>query len=240
MNIILFETAEATISLPRSDPRAEHIVGVLRREAGDTFDAGVINGPRGKGTVAAVTDKSLELSFQWGEEPPPLDPITLIVGLPRPQTARKILQEATTLGVGAMHFVTTGKGESNYARSKLWTTGEWRRHVVTGAEQAFTTRLPDVSWGETLEAVIGTLDGADCRIALDNYESPQSLSDVRIDSPAALAVGPERGWSAAERDALRDAGFAFAHLGERPLRVETACVAGLAVLKSRLGLMGAS
>jgi 16S rRNA (uracil1498-N3)-methyltransferase len=238
MNIILFEISETTVPLPRGDPRAEHITKTLRREAGDTFDAGIIDGPRGKGTVEAVTDGHLDLSFEWGDEPPPLDPITLLVGLSRPQTMRKILQEATTLSVSAMRFVTTGRGESSYARSKVWTTGEWRRHVIAGAEQAFSTRLPKVTHGDSLETAIRSLSVGSCRIALDNYESPRSLSDVEVGSPAVLAVGPERGWSTEERDVLRDAGFAFAHLGERPLRVETACVAGLAVLRSRLDLFG--
>ena len=74
-------------------------------------------------------------------------------------------------------------------------------------------------------------------MALDNYESPKSLTEVEVYLPVALAIGPERGWSAAEREMLRAALFEFAHMGERPLRVETAAVSGLAVLKSRLKLM---
>ncbi|MFI5337188.1 MAG: RsmE family RNA methyltransferase [Opitutales bacterium] len=52
-----------------------------------------------------------------------------------------------------------------------------------------------------------------------------------------MAFGPERGWSADERRQLRAAGFTFAHLGSRVLRLETAVVAALAVLKARRGAM---
>jgi 16S rRNA (uracil1498-N3)-methyltransferase len=52
-----------------------------------------------------------------------------------------------------------------------------------------------------------------------------------------LAVGGERGWSAADRMALRAAGFAFHHLGRRVLRAESAAVAALAITRARLGLM---
>jgi RsmE family RNA methyltransferase len=142
VNIILFEPAETSQPLPLDDRRARHVREVLRFGAGDTFDAGLIDGPRGKATIREIGAAGLRLEFAWGEEPPRLDPITLIIGLPRPQTVRKVLEEATALGVEAMHFVVTERGEPGYARSKLWTTDEWRRHLIEGAAQAFTTRLP--------------------------------------------------------------------------------------------------
>ena len=51
MNIVLFEAEEVYLPLARQDARAKHILSVLRREIGDTFDVGVINGPRGKARV---------------------------------------------------------------------------------------------------------------------------------------------------------------------------------------------
>jgi len=237
VNLILFDPAELTTPLPRSDPRAAHLLGVLRRQTGDTFDAGLINGPRGKGTLVAIGDQALTLTFAWGDVPPPLDPITLLIGLPRPQTARDILREATSLGAGALHFFRAEKSEASYAQSTLWSSGEWRRHLVTGAEQAFDTRLPAVTQGQTLAEVIATLPRTATRLALDNYESPQSLSAVTLAPPVALAFGPERGWSPAERELLRANGFAFAHLGSRVLRSETAVIAVLAVVRAKLGLL---
>ena len=41
MNLILCEPPELTVPLPRNDPRAEHILKVLRRQIGDTFDVGL-------------------------------------------------------------------------------------------------------------------------------------------------------------------------------------------------------
>lgn len=236
VNLILFEAHEIKVPLPRTDRRAIHLLDVLRRNPGDTFDAGLVNGPLGKGLLMEVEPDLLHLSFKWGAETPPLDPITLIVGLPRPQTARKILQEATSLGVAHLHFITTDRGDPNYAHSTLWRSGEWRRHLVAGAEQAFSTRLPEVSHGKTLAELFSALPPDNTRIALDNYESSTRLCGTGIDGrPIALAIGAERGWSAAERDALRNNGFLFAHLGPRVLRVETACVAALAVVKDRSG-----
>jgi RsmE family RNA methyltransferase len=237
MNIVLFEPHETAAPLPVADPRAQHVLNVLRRRLGEAFDAGLIDGPRGKATVAAINERSLSLNFAWGEEPPPLDPITLIAGLPRPQTARKILEEATALGVCAMHFVTSQRAEASYGHSKLWTTDEWRRHLIDGAAQAFSTRLPVVTAGRSLNEVMVQLPAGACRLALDNYEAPEPLSQAPLIAPVVLALGPERGWSAEERDLLRREGFELVHLGERVLRVETACVASVAVVKARLDLL---
>ena len=236
MNLILFEPTETFVPLPRRDPRAAHLLEVLRRRVGGTFDAGLVNGPRGKGTLVAIGADALTLTFAWGATPPPLDPITLILGLPRPQTARKILQDAAALGVAALHFVTTEKGEPNYAASTLWRSGEWRRHLVAGAEQAFDTRLPELTHGRALADIVASLEKDSTRLALDNYESPAPLSRISsIAQHATLALGPERGWSAAERELLRKNNFSFVHLGPRVLRTETACVAAVALVKAKLG-----
>lgn len=238
VNLVLFEPAELGQPLPRSDARAAHLLRVLRRRTGDTFDAGVINGPRGKGTLMAVGDDALTLSFAWQTPAPPAEPFTLIVGLPRPQTARDILRDATTLGVAAMHFVGTDRGEPSYARSTLWTSGEWRRHVLAGASQACSTRIPDVTFRQSLAAVIASLDDGS-RLALDNYEAPLPLScgEVSGAGHTVLAVGSERGWSSAEREFLRAHDFRFHHLGSRVLRTESACLAALAILRAKQGLM---
>ena len=247
MNLILFDPAEIAPPLPRRDPRAAHILDVLRRSVGESFDAGLINGPKGKGTLVGVDEEKLTLKFAWGDAPPPLDPIALVLGLPRPQTARKILQEATALGVRALHFFCSEKGEPNYRQSTLWSTGEWRRHLVAGAAQAFDTRLPEVTWESPLADILVSLPTAGTRLALDNYESPAALSQTEIatrhitaspwERHVVLALGPERGWSARERDLLRARGFALVHLGPRVLRTETAVAAAVAVVKAKLGLM---
>jgi 16S rRNA (uracil1498-N3)-methyltransferase len=239
VNLILFEHGEIDRPLLRSDRRAVHLLEVLRRRVGDTFDVGVINGPRGKATLASVSDAALSFKFTPSGDLSEIAAITLLIGLPRPQTARDILRDATTLGVAAMHFVATEKGQASYGQSPLWSTGEWRRHVVAGAEQAFDPRLPDVSWGRPLTEAWALGKGADVRIALDNYESPTVLSAAPImpGQRVVLAIGGERGWAAGERAALRAHGFQLCHLGVRVLRVETACTVAVALVRAKLGLM---
>lgn len=239
MNIILFSPEEVQLPLSGKDSRARHILEVLRRKPGDTFDAGLINGPRGKGTLRAVgTDGTLMLSFAWGDPPPSLAPLRLVVGLPRPQTARDILREGAALGVAAMDFVRTERGEPSYAQSSLWSSREWESLLVAGATQAFCTRLPAVRHGHTLAEALKTLPAGCTRLVLDNYESPQPLGRTAVAAgvPVVLAIGSERGWTEAERELLLSREFLFVHLGARVLRTETACIAAISVLRAKLGL----
>lgn len=237
MNIILFQAPEVELPLARRDPRSVHLLDVLRRRPGDTFDCGLLDGPRGRGTLVAVGDAALTLSFVWGETPPPLPPLQLLVGLPRPQTARDILRDTATLGLAAVHFVRTDSGEASYASSTLWKTDEWRTCVINGAAQAFSTRRPEVTHGHTFLEGMGKIPAGGLRLALDNYEAAAGLADCPLPGapPAWLAIGAERGWSARERDQLRAHGFTLVHLGSRVLRTETACIAAITLLKARLG-----
>jgi RsmE family RNA methyltransferase len=238
VNIILFSPAEVELPLPRRDSRARHILEVLHRAPGGEFDAGLINGPRGKATLRAITDDALILSYVWGAAPPPLAPIDLIVGLPRPQTARDILREGTALGLATMDFILTDRGDPGYGKSSLWSSREWEALLVAGAAQAFCTRLPVVRHGRSLADSTAGLPTDHGLVALDNYEAPLALRDLDLAGRPAvtLALGAERGWSPAERALLLERGFLFAHLGDRVLRIETACIAAVSLLKAKLGL----
>jgi len=256
VNLILLEPAELTAPLSRTDPRAEHILKVLRREVGGSFDVGLVDGPLGKATLVSLSAEALTLTFTWGPPPPPADPITLLLGLPRPQTARDILREATTLGVGALHFIATERSDPNYAAATLWTSGEWRRHCLAGAAQAFATHLPLVTHDRSLTTALAALPSATnfpashdpahtrgattlTRLALDNYEATAPLSKCHLlgDTSIILALGPERGWGPTDRAALRANGFSLVDLGSRVLRSETAVIAALTLVRARLGLL---
>lgn len=238
LNIILFQPEEVEHPLSLNDERATHLLTILHLPAGGVFDAGIINGPIGKGTLVKIGSGALQLSFIWGQEPSPLCPIHLFVGLPRPQTARDILRDVTTLGVASIDFVGTERGEPSYGSSGLWKTDEWKKCVIRGAAQSFSTRLPVITHGQTLPETIAKAPKNTLRLALDNYEAPTPLADLNRaeHSSAILALGSERGWSPNERAILRKAGFTLVHLGSRVLRTETACIAAVTLIKAKLGL----
>jgi len=88
MNLILFELAETTVPLSRNDPRAQHILDVLRREIGDTFDAGLVNGRVARPRLSPLKRMSSS-SRSGGRGPGAPRPVTLVIGLPRPRPRGK-------------------------------------------------------------------------------------------------------------------------------------------------------
>jgi 16S rRNA (uracil1498-N3)-methyltransferase len=65
-----------------------------------------------------------------------------------------------------------------------------------------------------------------------NYSEPDSESIKNI----FILVGSEGGFSSSEVDASVDCGYEILSLGSQILRVETACVASISILKSVYGL----
>lgn len=239
MNIILFEPGEITgerLLLANGDSRAIHIREILRSQPGDVLRAGIIGGPVGDATIESISEKGIGLAFTWKETPPPPYPIHLLIGLPRPPTARKILTQCTTQGVAAIHFYQSALGEKSYAQSPLWQTNEWRERIIEGASQARTTHLPDIQRHDWLRNAIEAMPADGLRILLDTSANAlpitQRLQARQNAQPLCIAIGPERGWTDTERNTLFEQGYDTAHLGERILRVETAAVSITAIATS--------
>jgi RsmE family RNA methyltransferase len=233
VNLVLITAEEAKSGLPPDDARARHLRETVGLAIGGTFHIGVENGLRGIATVEAFTPR-LTFSVAWEKSLQSRLPLTVLVGLPRPQTAKKVLHDLASLGVAKIIFFESEKGDPGYLTSSLWKEGEWREHVLKGTEQACSTLVPEVtSVGSLAEALVG-LDMNAWKLALDPYEG---TGTPEISSPAkaaVLAIGPERGFSDSERVALRTNGFAFAHLGDRILRVEAAALVGGALMLTQL------
>jgi 16S rRNA (uracil1498-N3)-methyltransferase len=72
------------------------------------------------------------------------------------------------------------------------------------------------------------------RYFLDEGEAPPLLREIPAErqDTVALLIGPEGGWTDAEREQARAAGWAPVSLGPLVLRAETAVCAALAVVQN--------
>jgi RsmE family RNA methyltransferase len=249
MNIILFEGHEAG-TLPRRDGRTIHLLRVLHKKPGDSFEAGVLGGCRGRGTIEGIgPDGSLSYSLDLFEPPPPRFPLRLAVGFPRPIQLRRLLRDLSSLGLAAVDLVGTDLGDKSYRDTKLLMDGGARSALIEGAVQSRDTSLPLLARYSRLEDWLDRRpweqDGEDggpgkerglLLVAADNLRPRGSMAAL---GPArgrvSLAVGPERGWSDRERDLLEKAGFLRLSLGKRALRTETACVAAAVLAMEKMG-----
>ena len=233
VNLVLITVDEAKIGLPPDDARARHLRETVGLAVGGTFHIGIENGLRG---IATITSLAPQLTFTvaWEKSPQARLPLTVLIGLPRPQTAKKVLHDLASLGAARILFFESAKGDPGYLTSSLWKDGEWREHVLKGTEQACSTLVPEVTRvGSLGEALVG-LDASAWKLALDPYEAKGAPEISAPAKAAVLAIGPERGFAEEERAVLRNAGFAFAHLGDRILRVEAAALVGGALMLAQL------
>ena len=243
MNVILFEQHETGSPLPRRDERTIHLLKVLHKKTGDTFDAGVFNGGLCTGIIEKI-DSDGSLVFSLGSQSPALPrlPIRVGVGFPRPIQIRRLLRDLSSLGVEAVDLFGTELGEKSYRDTKLLADGGAKAALIEGAAQSRDTTIPKLSTFTRLDDWLQSgfnPGGQALLIAADNVRPQGVMSQTaRTKRPVVLAIGPERGWSDRERDMLEAAGFVRLSLGRRALRTETACVAATVLAIDIIGEMG--
>lgn len=236
MNIVLFDELQGVNTLEGTDYRARHIKKILKLSVGDHFKAGVINTSSGQATITSMTTDTLEFTYRQETPAPPLYPITLIVGMVRPISMRRILREAVSLGVKRLILTVTDTGEKSYLEAGLYTSGEYKAILLDGAMQSGHCQIPEVLFSASIDE-LSPLNGT--LIALDNVQGSLGFDSIPINGEdgVSLAVGPERGFSDRERTILSGRGFILARFGDRILRTETVCSSALGVLLSRLGFL---
>ena len=252
MNIILFEPHEVGKPLPRRDERAIHLLKVLHKKNGDSFEAGILGGNRGTGKIESVRiDGSVTYSLYLKDEAPARYPVHMAIGFPRPIQIRRILRDLSSLGITAIDLIGTELGEKSYRKTKLLSDGGARQAMIEGAVQARDTAIPALSAYNSLDDWLGqrpwentgekksSIRTRPLLIAADNARPEGSLANLSaIGQTIVLAVGSERGWSDAERQKLEKAGFLRLSMGERVLRTETACVAAAILALEKIGVLG--
>lgn len=167
--------------------------------------------------------------------------ITLLCAVLARQRMIVVTQKATELGcvqiapVFSEHSVKRGALD----HEKPWA---WPGQAIKGAKQCRRAIVPRVLPVEPLERALGApyWKDAHARYVLDDRADDTSDPFPPPNEPVTtrdivLAIGPEGGWSDAERELLAKAGATPLALGSRVLRAETAVFAGVSVLQHRLG-----
>lgn len=243
MNLLLLEagelSAEGTARL--TGRRARHVAEVLRASAGDRLQAGVIGGRMGEAEVRSATADELVLATRLDRDPPPPSPVALLLALPRPKILRKVLQAIAAMGVKRLVLLGSYRVEKSYFGSPLLEPGALRAELLLGLEQGRDTALPEVTirrfFKPFVEDELEALFPERTRLLAHPVEAAPLATLTPAGTGAALAIGPEGGWTPYEAEALRARGFAPFSLGPRVLRVDAAVpfAIGQAELWLRLG-----
>jgi len=167
-------------------------------------------------------------------------PVRLLQGLPKGEKMELVLQKGTELGLAAFTPVLAARSVPTPSAER----GEkllrrWERIVREAAQQSRRVCLPRL--GEVLP--LGDAlrqSGEELRLMLWEEECRPLAEVLPAAAPRDIAVlvGPEGGFSPAEVDAARIAGFVPVGLGPRILRSETAGLAITSVLQYLYGDFG--
>lgn len=153
------------------------------------------------------------------------------------------IQKATELGVGAMIPLVSEQTVVRPKRERVTAQQErWRRIAIEAAQQSERWEIPSVGVPCSAVEFFATPGLALRKLILSERSTGQALNSVPLPSTPvdtiALAVGPEGGWREEELAAARAHDFIPVTLGARILRAETAVLAAVSVIQSRLGELG--
>ena len=227
MNLILLDPTDfpgdpgiATLH----DRRLQHVLAVHRAQVGDSLRVGLRDGLMGQAEVIRLDDSQLDLRVTLDTPPPPRQPLTLLLALPRPKMLKRLFQMVATLGIEELVLLNSYRVEKSYWSTPWLTPEAIDAQLVLGLEQARDTVAPRVTLAPRFKPFVEDVLPAmmaDRRGLLAHPGLGDSFPTGPV-GPAVVAIGPEGGFIPYEVQRLQEAGFAACDLGSRILRVDTA------------------
>lgn len=214
---------------------AEHLVRVLRVEAGQVFE---ISDNHRVYLAEVESARKSAVQFRITEELQAEIPgvaIALCPALIKFDHFELLVEKATELGVSAIHPFAAVRSEHGLLQAARKRVERWRRIALEASQQSRRAHLPEIY--EAADSLRSLRVDADVRFFLDEEARDLPLltrlpEQRRVEDRVALLVGPEGGWTDPERAAAQAAGWTACGLFSTILRAETAALAGIAVLQA--------
>ena len=215
---------------------AKHLTRVLRVEAGERYE---ISDNQNVYLAEIETARKEQVVFRTIEKLPAVEPslrLILCAALIKFDHFEWMMEKATELGVAEIMPVIGARSEHGLERAAAKRIGRWRRIALEASQQSRRAYLPEVHEPLTFEEVIRLpRERVACRYVLDEEPGgvplvsalPQERGAVES---VALLVGPEGGWTVAERAVFAEHYWTAVTMGPLILRAETAAIAALAVV----------
>jgi len=232
----LYCTPLAVGSVTLSAAESHHAAVVRRAKNGDEvvlFDGA---GAEASGRIARPNRRAVVVDVEQITHHPPdlaID-LTLAVALGKAQRQSYVIEKCTELGVGAIWPLGTDRSVS---RPGAATVEKWNRRAIEAAKQSRRRWLPQITAARALTDAAAAFDQFDYVAFADTegtrLEWDRAVRSLERGSRVLVLIGPEGGWSAAERSQLEECGAAAICLAPTVLRTETAAVAACAAVSLR-------
>lgn len=224
-------SAGAQIDLPRET--AHYLTNVIRKSVGDSVR--VFNGTGGewRAEIKSAVKKSATLNVTEQLRTLMVVPdVTLLFAPVRKHRTAFIIEKGTELGVRTFQPVQTTR--TQFPRLNI---DKARLQAIEAAEQTERLDIPEINELKPLLDVLAAWGDTPILFA-DESGDAGDARDVcaKLTAPLAILIGPEGGFTDAERDELRDMDNVHpVTLGPRILRADTAAIALLSVWQSVSG-----
>ncbi len=233
-------------SVKISDDLFKHIFKVCRRKMGDGFElltesssayfVRVVNVGKSEAVVEVVEERIIESL--------PRPYVHLVLANPKPSVFERVVEKSVELGVSSLIPLVT---ENSFFKSsaKLKEKSKRLEKIALHAQQQTGrgTRL-NISAPLTSDEFFKEVSLKEVKlwrgyVLYEAMSSSLELEDIMKEpgvDDVFIVIGGEGGFNPPEVEVFKTYGFRSISLGKQILRVETACVAGISILKSRWGL----
>lgn len=219
-----------------------HLRDSLRIKAGDIVLFGDGVSLRYRTEITAVTKQGLTgRIIETITQPAPISPsLILAQALLKGEKMDWVIQKATELGVSEILPIESRHSVVQLKADRVdHQLARWQRIALEAAQQSEQWRIPPIATPKSLAALLAgratgtvTLMLAERREgkSLQKVELPQDVTDSVL-----VLIGPEGGWNKEEIQIAEQAKVVPITLGPQILRAETAAIAAISILQSRLG-----
>ncbi len=227
MNRLILQASDllTTNAAMVSGRRAQHIRKILKLKSGDQLRFGLLNGPIGLATLTEDKDQKIYLQLDYSLEKPAAQlPCTVILALPRPKVARRLIQCICSMGVKELHLINSFKVDKSYWQSHYLKAEQLEQQLLLGLEQSGSTFMPRVIqhrlFRPFVEDQLGQL--ITNKKALLAHPYAEQVCPHALQEESVLIIGPEGGFTDFEVGMLSSQGASPVSVGTRILSVETA------------------
>jgi 16S rRNA (uracil1498-N3)-methyltransferase len=221
---------------------AEHLGRVLRAEAGQFYelsDGRTVWLGRVSHVALSKSGKG-EIDFELIEPVPAREPairVRLLLSLRKFDRFEWSLEKATELGVSEIIPLAAERTDKPLIAAAAKRHARWEKILLESAQQCRRLRPPVL--GKPVRPYEAFAQSSQAlKILLCERPNTKHIREVLRDAQvldAAMAIGPEGGWTDAELAAARGSHFVEASLGNNILRAETAVITVLAIVEYAIG-----
>lgn len=221
-----------------------HLRDSLRITVGETlwFNSG--QGAKFRVEITGVSKQAGTARILETIQEPPRRTPRLILGqsLLKGEKMDWVIQKATELGVTEIVPIESQHSVVQLKADRVdHQLARWQRIALEAAQQSEQWRIPTIATPQSLSVLLTSVATGMLTLMLVERRDGKSLQTVNLPQDATgsilILIGPEGGWSQEEAQISGQAGSRLITCGQHILRSETAAIAAISILQSRLGAL---